>query len=190
MNDIIIKAARTAANKHCGQLRKYGHNVPYIMHPIRVAGMIAIHPNSSPELVAASYLHDTIEDTTYTSKELMEDFGETVHYFVMGLTNPSKQFQHLHRDDRKKMDREHIANCSNKIKLIKLVDRIDNLKDMNKAPLDFLSLYVKESQRLLDEALRGVDLVYEHEYEDTLKYLGDVITWREKHDRKKEIDNV
>lgn len=175
---VILKAARIASYYHAGQYRKYGYGVPYIMHPIRVAGLVAIHPDSTSEMVAASYLHDTIEDTKYSAHQLFLDFGEKIYLMVLNLTNPSKQFPHLHRDDRKKIDREHLARCPREIKLIKMADRIDNLRDVAQADLDFIVLYSIESSRLLDEALRNVDPVYEEMYEDALKYLQNLKSWK------------
>lgn len=178
--DLVLRAAKTAAILHEGQTRKYGIKLPYIIHPIRVAGMIAIHPDSTREMVAAAYLHDVLEDCDFEPVDLMNAFGSEVFDLVESLTNPSKGSP-LSRYERKRMDREHVAQISDKAKLIKLVDRIDNLWDLTQAPDDFLELYLRESRLLLDEALQGVDDVYEMEYERAMSYLRNILTWREKH---------
>jgi len=177
----ILKAAQTAAYWHQGQFRKYGTQLPYIIHPIRVAGMISIHPDADRIIVAASYLHDTIEDTNYPITELYDDFGEEVYQLVMNVTNPSKGST-APRNERKKIDRDHLSGVSKQAKLIKLVDRIDNLWDLIKAPYDFVQLYLHESRMLLDEALRGVDEEYEREYERAVEYIDKMSVLKERYE--------
>jgi len=154
--DLILEAARLAATAHNGQKRKWAHaDESYVLHPMRVAGLVALHPLATPEMVAAAWLHDVLEDTKFTEQDLLDKFGGGVVYFVKALTNPSKGLK-LARVERKKMDREHLRTGPWGARLIKLADRIDNLRDMLGAPEDFAAMYREESKLLL-EALKGTD---------------------------------
>ena len=156
---MIVEAARLADYAHSGQKRKWNNaHKDYIVHPLRVAGMVTIYKGATEEMVAAAWLHDTVEDTSITIEDIISRFGEEVASLVMGLTNPSKGMD-ASREERKRIDREHLARQSNEVKLIKLCDRIDNLRDLEDsgAPQDFIRKYRAESLLLLDEALSGVD---------------------------------
>lgn len=162
MNNVIIEAAQFAAKAHEGQYRKYstGVPVPYIFHPIRVAGIVATHPQADERMVAAAYLHDVLEDTQCTSDALKEQFDEFVTCMVECLTNPSKQFKDRPRAERKAMDRAHLKEMPWSVKFIKLADRLDNIMDMNECvltPKDFDALYRSETVELY-KVLAGTDV--------------------------------
>lgn len=153
---LILKAAQFAKHAHDGQLRKYT-NRPYIEHPMRVAGQVAMIESATEEMVAAAWLHDVVEDCAPEHKNAIKLlFPLSVQLLVLELTNPSKGFSELPRAERKAMDRQHLAQVSREAKIIKLIDRIDNLQDMTLAPADFQHLYAYES-RLLAKALRSDD---------------------------------
>lgn len=168
---LILKAARYAASAHRGQMRKYGHSDrPYITHPARVAGRVAIASGATEEMVAAAWLHDVIEDCGVSEGELLVAFGNEVSKLVAQMTNPSKKHPELNRARRKAMDLEHIAEVGREAKVIKLADRVDNLReslDDPETPPDFFKLYRAESRALI-EALRGVDSDLERELEELL----------------------
>lgn len=149
---LILRAAAFAARVHAGQRRKYT-GLPYIVHPARVAGRVGVLPDAKDEMVAAAYLHDVLEDTTTTAAEL-EQFGPQVTYYVKWLTNKSKGTG-LSRAERKQMDREHLRGAPFEVKQIKLLDRIDNLSEIDDAPTDFKKLYVEESFLLADALGEG-----------------------------------
>lgn len=152
--NIIMEAARLAREAHEGQLRKYNGR-PYVEHPARVAARTALLPEATEVMVAAAFLHDVLEDTTVTSGKIVEATNIWVAGLVEWLTNPSKGMK-LPREARKAMDRQHLSRAPREAKLIKLLDRIDNLREMGGASADFKRLYAKES-RLLLEAIGGVD---------------------------------
>ena len=162
MKGVIIEAAQLAAKAHEGQYRKYstGIRVPYIIHPIRVAGLVAICPQANESMVAAAYLHDVLEDTQCTPDALRKQFDEFVVCMVECLTNPSKQFKDKPRAERKAMDRAHLKEMPWSVKLIKLADRLDNIMDMNACsatPKDFDTLYRAETVELY-KVLAGTDI--------------------------------
>lgn len=158
---MIIKAAQFANLAHQGQVRKYTGR-PYITHPARVASRVCLIPYATEEVVAAGWLHDVLEDCSVTYADLHCDISPVVASLVKTLTNPSKGSK-LPRAARKAMDREHLANVSPWAKVIKLIDRIDNLREMTQAPDDFKKLYAKESL-LLAEALCSAGRVSHHTF--------------------------
>lgn len=151
---LIIKAAQLANALHRGQTRKYT-NRPYIEHPIRIAGRIATFEFADKYLVATGFLHDVIEDCNITWQQLENLTGSfIVAQNVLALTNPSKGST-ANRAVRKQMDRDHIASAPKKIKIIKLLDRIDNLNEIDPHD-DFCRVYCEESL-LLAEVLKDAD---------------------------------
>lgn len=165
---IIDKAKHFAFKHHQGQDRKY-NGMPYISHPERVARKISTHPFAGDNLIAAAWLHDTIEDCEYVSADTIEqEFGEHIARIVIELTNTSKCLTHLSRSERKELDRCRLEYASQSAKLIKLADRIDNLHDMRLAPEKFAKLYRKESLLLLG-VLRGVYKPFEDELQSLVE---------------------
>lgn len=155
--NLILKAASFAEEAHRGQNRKYG-SVPYIHHPMRVAGRASILVGTTEETVAAAWLHDVLEDTKAKPVELETEFGPKVLKLVIELTNVSKGLD-LPRAERKRLDREHLVRVSVEAKRIKMLDRIDNLSDMAGSEKDFAMLYAGESKLLADaigDADRGL----------------------------------
>jgi len=154
MNNIILLAADFARRAHEGQVRKYT-GAPYISHPARVAGRAAVHRLATVDMVVAAYLHDVLEDTEIKDWEL-EIFSPRVQELVKELTNPSKDSAEP-RAIRKQQDRDHLAIISDQGKVLKLLDRIDNVADMTACPdKKFVALYLLES-KLLAEAIGEVD---------------------------------
>lgn len=149
-DSLIEEAAAFAKGAHAGQLRKYTA-LPYIEHPERVAQAVWCIDGSTPEMVAAAWLHDVVEDTSVSLKQIRNLFGDGVADLVGWLTNPSKGMT-IPRAERKKIDREHLAKAPREAKIIKMLDRLDNLSEMEGAPADFKKLYGAESL-LLAEAI-------------------------------------
>ena len=156
MDSLILKAAHIAREAHHGQLRKYRPR-PYIEHPARVAASAMLIDDITPDEIAAAWLHDVIEDCGYTAERLLaEGMTEKTMQLVVELTNPSKQHPELSRSERMQLDREHMRNISFAARRLKMLDRIDNLRDVAEAPGDFRSLYAAETVLLTDE-LQDVD---------------------------------
>lgn len=149
---LIIKAAQFAADKHRGQFRKYT-NTPFITHPIRVAGRVATHLRATEALVAAAYLHDVVENTDTSFFVIHDLFGPMVTAYVSELTD--KKHENVNREERNRLDRERIRGISDECKVVKLIDRIDNLREMDIND-PFLRIYLLESAELAI-VLDGVD---------------------------------
>lgn len=146
MPDIVTKAKILAKDWHEGQTRKYT-GLPYIVHPARVAGHV--HGIGGDEaMIAAAWLHDVLEDTDCPRPDIINACGHEVNFLVAWLTNPSKQWPGLSRAKRKEMDRAQLAQAPLPAKIIKLCDRLDNLRDLGEDH-EFNLLYAGESRALV-----------------------------------------
>ena len=85
--DIIDRAYIYSARVHEGQIRLSGE--PYLSHPLEVADILA-DMKLDPESIAAGLLHDVIEDTSATKKDIEYIFGPSVAHIVSGVTKLSK----------------------------------------------------------------------------------------------------
>lgn len=153
---LVAAAEDFAAKCHITQTRKYT-GVPYMEHLRRVARKVCELDGAKPVHIAAALLHDVVEDCPGITIQMLSDkFGVDVAALVRELTNQSKATGGP-RAERKKIDRERLANASKWAKKIKLIDRADNLWEMDGASDDFKTLYANESLLLLEDCLRGVD---------------------------------
>src|SRR5215813_13805643 len=85
---LVSEAAELAAHRHNGMARKGRGNEPYINHLAEVANLLsAATDGADAELVAAGWLHDTIEDTEITRDELSQGFSERVAALVVECTD-------------------------------------------------------------------------------------------------------
>jgi guanosine-3',5'-bis(diphosphate) 3'-pyrophosphohydrolase len=104
---------------------------PYINHPIAVAETLArIGGVSDLSVLQAAVLHDTLEDTKTTRRELVARFGAKVAGVVAEVTDDKK----LRKGERKRRQIEHTAHLSRAAKLVKLGDKICNVDDVVHAP--------------------------------------------------------
>jgi (p)ppGpp synthase/HD superfamily hydrolase len=83
--DLLARAEAFATTAHAGQKRK-GTDLPYIVHPAEVAGILARLYPSLRSLIAAGWLHDTVEDTSVTIEDITKAFGYSVANLVAGAT--------------------------------------------------------------------------------------------------------
>ena len=124
---VLERAYLVAEKAHGTQTRKSGD--PYITHPLAVATILADIGMTEPTLVAA-LLHDTVEDTSYTLKELRHDFGEEVALLVDGVTKLDK----VKYGDSAQAEtiRKMIVAMSRDIRVlvIKLADRLHNMRTL------------------------------------------------------------
>jgi (p)ppGpp synthase/HD superfamily hydrolase len=158
MSDPLVVRARELGQKaHEGQMRKF-EGTPYFVHPSRVAAMMAARADATPELVAAAFLHDSLEDTALTPAEIEAACGMDVLVLVMGLTNSTKALKGVvPRKDRKKMETARLGQQCPAVKILKMLDRLDNLRGMLANPdPKFREMYGIESLALVD-MIGGVD---------------------------------
>lgn len=154
---LVLDALEFAAHKHRDQRRKNLEASPYINHPIGLATILWREGGVvKPEVIAAALLHDTIEDTDTTPGELRERFGPKIAGIVGEVTDDKT----LEKAERKQMQVAHAAKLSREAKLVKLADKISNLRDMAASPpatwpLSRQREYFDWARRVVD-GLRGV----------------------------------
>jgi guanosine-3',5'-bis(diphosphate) 3'-pyrophosphohydrolase len=127
----FIAAAVFAAHKHRDQRRKGAEASPYINHPLVVADILA-NEGGVDDLVTlvAALLHDTIEDTETTAEEIAARFGSETAAVVLEVTDDKQ----LGKEERKRMQVLHASGISERAKLVKLGDKIANIRDLVSAP--------------------------------------------------------
>ena len=152
--DMVEKARvfATAAHAAVGQVRKYTGE-PYIVHPFEVAMMVR-QVGGTPEMVAAAFLHDTVEDTDVNMETIEREFGPEVAEIVFFLTDVSRP-EHGNRATRKAMDRAHIAKADARAQTIKLADLISNCSSIVKYDPEFAKVYLEEKRLLLEVLTKG-----------------------------------
>ena len=128
---VVLQALAFAADKHRDQRRKDAAASPYINHPIALASVLVREGGvADPDVLAAALLHDTVEDTQTTPVELAAAFGPAIAAIVEEVTDDKS----LPKAERKRLQVEHAAAMSRQAKLVKLADKICNLRDMADHP--------------------------------------------------------
>jgi len=127
---LLIKAVDFAAFKHRKQRRKDAEASPYINHPIALARVLRVEAGiEDAAVLCAAMLHDTIEDTETTRDELEREFGAVIANVVAEVSDDKD----LPKSERKRLQVEHAATISREARLVKLADKICNLRDMASA---------------------------------------------------------
>lgn len=134
MSKIIEKAREFATRKHGVQL--YDDGQPFMVHPTQVAEILMIVSDDA-NLIAAAYLHDTLEDTKTTYKELCQAFNKDVADLVMEVTDEG--------------EKDHYGKYFPRLKthrgiMLKFADRLSNLSNMKSWDLKRQEHYLKKSK--------------------------------------------
>jgi len=164
---IVFKALAFAAKKHRDQRRKDPAASPYINHPIALAEILTCETDTiDVEIICSALLHDTVEDTETTQEELEQVFGKHISQIVMEVTDDFN----LPKAERKLLQIEHAAHISDQAKLVKLADKICNLRDVAECPPPEWSLqrrrdYFDWAKQVIDQ-LRGINEKLEAIFDD------------------------
>ncbi|MFH6785599.1 MULTISPECIES: HD domain-containing protein [Methylobacterium] len=130
---LVARAADFAARRHADQRRKGAAREPYVNHLAEVAALLADTADApNAWVVAAGWLHDTIEDTGTTHEELSSLFGPVVADLVAEVTDDKS----LPKAERKRLQVERASHRSPDAKAIKIADKISNLRSMASSPPD------------------------------------------------------
>jgi hypothetical protein len=156
MDDLVKKARQFATEQHqrIDQRRKYS-NQPYDVHLKAVADIVG-GISADQEMIAAAWLHDTVEDTQATIEDIDREFGSSVAALVEQLTDVSRPGDG-NRAARKTLDLRHTAQASVRAKTIKLADLIDNAQDITRHDPKFARVFNKEARALM-EVLKEADV--------------------------------
>jgi len=142
-----LKALRWATHAHSGQKRRSGE--AYIQHPKEVARFVKQFKKSNnlDALISAAYLHDTIEDTDTTYKDLVKQFGALVAGMVKELTSDKKTIEALGKGE---YIAQKMAKMSSWALVVKLADRLANVQDMDNQSPEFQKKYANQTKLALD----------------------------------------
>jgi len=122
---LVSEAAELAARRHNGMARKGRGSEPYINHLAEVANLLAAATDGTDaELVAAGWLHDSIEDTETTREELAREFSERVAALVVECTDDMS----LPKAERRRLQVVNASHKSPGAKLIKIADKVSNIR--------------------------------------------------------------
>lgn len=170
MQNKLLASIAFAAHKHRDQRRKDAAASPYINHPISLANVLANEGGVDDERVLiAAILHDTIEDTETIEQELVREFGQEIAGIVMEVTDDKT----LPKAERKQKQIDHAATISRRAKLVKLADKICNLRDVASTPPSTWSLQRRQEYfdwaKAVIDGLRGVHPALEHIFDEAYK---------------------
>lgn len=173
---LFVQAVAFAAEKHKNQRRKNVEGSPYINHPIALANVLANEGGvSDAAVLCAAVLHDTLEDTETTESELLGIFGKGVASIVIEVTDDKS----LEKQVRKKRQIEHAPHISSDAKLVKLADKICNLRDILAVPPADWSVqrkrdYFAWAAEVVD-GLRGVNPLLEGIFDGLLARRSEIV---------------
>lgn len=151
--DSILTALEFAAHKHHNQFRQNFTSTPYLTHPIEVA-LVLINEGHIKDTAAikAALLHDTLETDPHAREALKKQFGAEVYKVVDELTIKGD----LSIVEKKRIELERAAQLSSKAKLVKLADRIVNVRELKTPPAGWTKARVNSYLLLSDAIFKGL----------------------------------
>jgi GTP diphosphokinase / guanosine-3',5'-bis(diphosphate) 3'-diphosphatase len=170
-SDLATAALRFARRMHLGQYRKQTGE-QFVEHPIAVARLL-IEAGYDGAMIAAAYLHDTVEKAGAELEEIRERFGPDVAELVESLTEDAEIDDYA---ERKRALREGILRADSQPLIIYAADRVANMRDWRKvAPENRpacgkrLGTTIEERLRLWQEDLEGL-----HNHDPETPFLGEI----------------
>ncbi len=128
---LLLHSIDFACKKHRDQRRKNKIAAPYINHPVGVAHILWTEGGVRDiDVLQAAVLHDTVEDTDTTHEELVKEFCQRVAGIVEDVTDDKS----MPKDKRKRHQVEHAKHISQEAKVVKLADKLYNLRDLRDCP--------------------------------------------------------
>jgi guanosine-3',5'-bis(diphosphate) 3'-pyrophosphohydrolase len=177
---LVLKAATFAAEKHRTQRRKDAEASPYINHPLALAHILCSQGGiTDPTVLAAALLHDTMEDTETSFGELEREFGPRVAGIVAEVTDDKSKPKH----ERKRLQVTQANLKSDEAKLVKLADKISNLRDIIDSPPADWSLerrqdyfdWAEEVVKGLRGVSRRLEDIFDEVFEEGSESIRDLI---------------
>ena len=133
MNELVdvLRASDLAAQWHVRQRRKGAAGEPYINHLLEVANLVTQATNGlETNVTIAALLHDAIEDQKIKAETIAKEFGQCVADIVLEVTDDKS----LPKAERKRLQVEHAPHKSREAKLVKLADKISNVRAIAESP--------------------------------------------------------
>jgi len=128
LGPLFEDALAYAKEKHDGQWRK-GKSVPYISHPMQVAG-IALEYGADEDQAAAALLHDVIEDTPTTYEDILEAFNERVAGIVRACSDAEDHEAKSDWRPRKETYLAHLREAGPDVALVSCSDKLHNARSI------------------------------------------------------------
>src|SRR6202522_2059915 len=160
--DLVKKAYEFSQKHHAGQTRASGE--PYLVHPLEV-GNVMSYMKMDAVSIAAGLPHDSVEDTSVTTLEIRQEFGEQVAHIVEGVTKISKiDFSSKEEAQAENLRKMMLAMVDDiRVVLIKLADRLHNMRTLEhldpgrqqKIAKETLEIYAPIAHRLGMGKIRG-----------------------------------
>ena len=196
--ELIRKAYDFSAKVHQGQKRLSGE--PYLIHPMAVAAVIADLKMDVPSVIGG-LLHDTVEDTLTTLEELKGIFGREIASLVDGVTKLSRTNFSSREEKQAENFRKMLLAMGKDVRviLIKLADRVHNMRTLDHLPLEKQILTAQETLDIYAPMAHRLGVAWiKTELEDlALKYLHPEIYYqlkrnvaKKRSDREKYIAEV
>jgi len=163
---LVTRDCDFAALRHVQQRRKGVAGEPYINHLAEVATLLAVATGGNdPALVAAGFLHDTLEDTPTTHDELAALFGPDVAHLVSEVTDDKS----LTKAERKCLQITMTPSKSVRAKLIKVADKTSNVRAMASSPaagwdIARIAEYIEWAQQVV-ASCRGLNAMLEQAFD-------------------------
>ena len=132
---LIRKAYEFADRAHKGQKRQ--SEEPYVEHCLEVAFILA-EQHMDSTTIAASLVHDVLEDTDVTLEEMRREFGDEIADLVDGVTKISAMYYSSREEQQVEYFRKMLLSMAKDIRviLIKLADRLHNMRTLDPLPID------------------------------------------------------
>jgi (p)ppGpp synthase/HD superfamily hydrolase len=159
-DNILEKAILFATQKHSGQVRK-GDKRPYILHPLSVMTTLGKIKKSKNQtlLFIAAILHDVVEDCNVSLEEIAHEFGYNVAAIVQELTSDKEE---IGKRGKAEYLLEKMITMSSYSLIIKLVDRLDNISDMDSMSDEFKTRSVEQTLYIIDGLEKSRKLTETH----------------------------
>lgn len=175
---VLIEALALAATQHSGQRRKDFAATPYINHPIALVHVLVSEGAVlDPLVLQAALLHDVLEDTDTSAATLRQRFGARLADVVLELTDDKT----LPKPQRKRLQIERASTLSPAARLVRLADKICNLRDLaHSPPMDWsaarIDAYVEWSRAVV-ENIRGTHAVLERLFDEACTEAACSLDW-------------
>lgn len=161
--EVIGRAYAYAKERHDKLVRADGS--PYIIHPVRIANILMKEWSQNDALlIAASLLHDVVEDTQTTIKDVKDEFGEDVGKLVDGVTM-------WKGSETPEVYLRRISRGPGDLRLIKLADTLDNLRSWHECGDDISDKFPRWWRQVRDYVIP----MAQKTYEPAAKLLNDMI---------------
>lgn len=195
----IEQALRAATILHKNQVRKGSVAIPYVSHLAAVT-MIVSDYTKEEDVIIASLLHDTLEDTDYTPQELEDDFGGVVRELVETISEPRDDaYIKLSWKEQKQQYAKQLRKAPSNALLIAAADKIHNMRSMVEEYFDDHTRFLADFQGSLEDRMlmyqdisnainRGLKNDIIHEYNHVFEeYKNFLVNVKQEKDKQEEF---